>query len=85
MISAWTKHLTTPEEKQEFKNIFKGSKPVLERLDELINEIELDTDSLELNPKVYDIPNWSYRQADLNGYRRALKQIKRLISADNAA
>lgn len=79
MIEAWTRHLKTNEEKERFKNTYSGSKIVLERLSELIDQIEADDNELETNPKVYDIPNWAFRQADLNGHRRALKQIKKLI------
>jgi hypothetical protein len=79
MLEAWTRHLKTEEEKTRFKNIYSGSKQVLERLSELLDQIENDDDELETNPKVYDIPNWPYRQADLNGHRRAIKQIKKLI------
>lgn len=79
MLEAWTRHLKSEEEKERFKNIYSGSKQVLERLSELLDQIENDDSELETNPKVYDIPNWPYRQADLNGHRRAIKQIKKLI------
>lgn len=79
MLEAWTRHLKTEEEKERFKNIYSGSKQVLERLSDLLDQIDNDDDDLETNPKVYDIPNWPYRQADLNGHRRAIKQIKKLI------
>lgn len=79
MLEVWTRNLKTTEEKEKFKNIFAGSKQVLDRLSEIIDQIENDDNELETNPKVYDIPNWPYRQADLNGHRRALKQIKKLL------
>lgn len=82
MISAWTKHLKTDEEKVRFKNSVLGSKVVLVRLQELINEVEDEVNTLELNTKIYDIPNWDYRQADMNGFRRALKTINKIITLD---
>lgn len=81
MISAWTKHLSD-EEKERFKNEVLGSKRVLNRLQALLNEMKEDVDQLELNTKIYDIPNWDYRQADTNGYKRCLKQISRIINLD---
>lgn len=81
MIEAWTRHLKTEEEKERFRNTYSGSKIVLDRLSELLDQIDSDDSELELNPKVYDIPNWPYRQADLNGHRRAIKQIKKLINS----
>lgn len=83
MISAWTKHLKTEDEKTRFKNEVLGSKRVLHRLQELIKEIEDDLDKTELNTKIYDIPNWDYRQADMNGFRRALKAIKTITTVDH--
>lgn len=82
MISAWTKHLKTEEEKVRFKSSVLGSKIVLERLQEIIKEVEDDLDKTELNTKIYDIPNWDYRQADMNGFRRALKTIDKIITLD---
>lgn len=82
MISAWTKHLKTDEEKDRLKTHILGSKPVLNRLKELVSE-ELDgLDQRELNDKIYDLPNWDYRQAHGNGYRQAMKVINKIITLD---
>lgn len=81
MISAWTKHLKD-EEKQRFKNSILGSKEVLDRLSQLIDELKQEADTIELDPKIYGLPNWDYRQADLNGYKRALKTITKIITLD---
>lgn len=83
MISAWTKHLKTEDEKTRFKNEVLGSKRVLQRLQELIKETEDDLNTIELNTEIYDIPNWDYRQADMNGFRRALKTINKIITVDH--
>ena len=81
MISAWTKHLKE-EEKERFKNSILGSKEVLDRLKELLEELKTEADNIELDPKTYGLPNWDYRQADLNGYKRALKTINKIITLD---
>jgi len=83
MISAWTKHISDEQEKQQFKNSVLGSKTVLSRLQALLNEMKEDADGIELNTKIYDIPNWDYRQADMNGYKRCLKQISKIINLDH--
>lgn len=85
MISAWTRHLKTEQEKELFKNQVLGSKLVLRRLQELLKEIEDDLDKTELNTKIYDIPNWDYRQADTNGSRRTLRTIRKLLDFDQEA
>lgn len=82
MISAWTDHLKTDEEKQQFKNQVLGSKQVFKRLQELINRIEDDLNNAELDTRIYDNPNWEYRQADMNGSRRTLRTIRKLITTE---
>lgn len=81
MISAWHKHLSE-KDKEQFKNQVLGSKPVLRRLQELLKEVEDDLDRVELDTKIYDSPNWDYRQADMNGFRRALKTVNKIIKVD---
>ena len=81
MISAWTKHLSG-EEQTRFKNEVLGSKQVLRRLQTLLDEMKEDVENVELSTKIYDIPNWEYRQADVNGYKRCLKQISKIINLD---
>lgn len=82
MISAWTKACKTPEEKKDLQNQINGSKVTLRRLQELLDEMKGDVEQTELNTKLYDIPNWDYRQADMNGYKRCLKQVSKLITLD---
>ncbi len=82
MYVAWTKHLSTPEEKKSFQQYVLSSKPILEHLMKLLDEMERELDSAETNPQNYSIPNWDYRQADNIGYRRALRHMKRLINLD---
>lgn len=82
MISAWTKHLKTDQEKERFKNSVLGSKVVLDRLQSLMDEEKADLENLENNPKLYDLPNWDYRQAHSNGFRAALKMVSKLITLD---
>lgn len=78
MITAWYKHLDDPEQISNFKHTVRSARAVLERQSELLNEMEADVTRQELNPTVYDKPNWDYRQADINGYRRCIKQIRHL-------
>lgn len=79
MLTKWTSHLKTPEERQRFESAVLGSKRVLERQYEIIEELETELNSVETNPKNYEIPNWDYRQAHNNGFRQCLNVIKKLI------
>lgn len=83
MISAWTKHLKNDTDKEQFKNQVQGSKLVLERLQDILKEVETEQDNIERSPKMYEIPNWDYRQAHLNGYKQCLSTIQRIINLDH--
>lgn len=80
MITAWYKHLDTDEDINNFKKTVISSAAVLDRQNEIMDEMEADLNRQELNPTVYDKPNWDYRQADNNGYRRCLKQLRTLVT-----
>lgn len=82
MISAWTKHLKTDEEKERFKNSVLGSRTVLSRLKELVKEIEDEQDKIERDVRIYDTPSWAYRQAHLNGFKDCLSKINKIITID---
>lgn len=83
MISAWTKHLKTEDEKTRFKSEILGSKRVLERLQDLLKEAENELDAVETDTKKYDSPGWAYRQADRNGFRKAIKIVQKIITVDH--
>lgn len=82
MYSVWTEHLKNPEHKEQFKNTVLASKPVLERLSELLDKREKDMDQTELSLATYDTPSWSHKQAHNNGYRAALKVVRNLIDLE---
>jgi len=81
MITAWTKHLPE-DQKEKFKSEVLGSKRVLNRLQAIINEMKEDADKSELDTRIYEVPNWDYRQADTNGFKRALKLVSKIINLD---
>lgn len=82
MIRNWTLHLKTDEEKERFKREILSARGVLERLGEILKTEEDDIHSKERNTKVYEFPNWDYRQAHYNGYVDCLKHIQFLINLD---
>lgn len=82
MYSVWTKHLRDERHKEEFRQSVRGSKQVLERLGEILDDMDKEINSKELSTDVYDKPNWDYRQAHTNGMRSSIKMIKQLINLD---
>ena len=82
MISAWTKHLSDEQEKERFRNSVLSWKSVLQRLQALLDEMQSEQDGIERNSKIYDIPNWDYRQAHLNGFKDCLNKVNKIINLD---
>ena len=82
MNMMWTKNLKTAEEKEIFDNTLKGSRIVLNRLMELLNEEEEAITSSEVTLDTYSTPNWAEKQAHQNGQRSMLIKLKKIINLD---
>lgn len=82
MITAWTKNLKTEEDKEKFNKSLRASRFILERLQELLDEEKSSLESAEISPKIYETPNWDYKQAHTNGFKAALKMVSKLITLD---
>ena len=82
MITAWTKHIKEVAEKERYQDSLKASKWILDRQTELLNEMDDALQNQEISPKAYDNPNWDYKQAHCNGYKQAIRDVKRLINLD---
>ena len=82
MITAWTKHLKTDEDKEKFNKSVHAARHVLKRLQELLDEEKSSLESAEISPKIYESPNWDYKQAHTNGFKAALKMVSRIINLD---
>lgn len=82
MIPQWTSHLADLDEKKRFKTYMFSSKGVLDRLLAIIATMETDLEDQELDKTAYDSPSWASKQADNNGYRRCLREIRKLLTLD---
>lgn len=82
MIPNWYNHLKDPEERSKFKQYIYGSKKILERQTAILDEMENELDQQETDQDQYSSPSWAALQADRNGYRRALRRIKKLNNLD---
>ena len=70
-------HLDTREERDAFKQQIANASPVLNKYREIIEKrIKKKEDTKEID---YDCSSWSHKQADDNGYIRAMNEILRLI------
>lgn len=82
MFIDWTKNLKTTEEKQLFENRVLGSRDVLERLTQLLNERTESIDNQTTTLKTFDSPNWANRRAFMDGFKSCAKVINKLIDLD---
>lgn len=79
MRVAWLKGAQTPEAKKERKAILQAGKPAMKLLKEIL-EFELQTlEANELKSDVYDVSNWAYLQADINGAKRTYRKVINLL------
>lgn len=83
MITAWFTHLETEKEQEQFKKTVESSKPVLDRLNTMIDRELTGLEDSETNPKFYDTPNWDYKQAYSNGFKAGLKMVKTITTLDH--
>lgn len=81
-VSAWTRNLKTDDQKDRFLKHLKSSHRVLERMQEILDEEILALEAAEISHKIYDAPNWDYRQAHTNGFKQAMKAVSKLITLD---
>jgi hypothetical protein len=82
MQAEWTHHLKTPEEKERFKKYVLNNRTLLERLSAIVDQWNNELTSEELSPKVYESPSWGYHQADINGYRRCIRDFQKILTLD---
>lgn len=67
-------------EKQELISRYKANKDLFDRVIHLLELRKESARKTQISNSSYEQPAWSERQADLNGYQRALDEIKTLIT-----
>lgn len=78
MKTSLTKGLDEQSAK-EVELTFNASGILRERLISLLEDKSSLADKESLASKGYDCPSWAYKQADTQGYRRALAEICSLL------
>lgn len=79
MDIAWTRG-KSEEEKKLYVESLNRAKWVLDDLNKLVDSNLRGVEAAESKVESYDNPNWAYRQAHANGYKKALKDIKNLLT-----
>lgn len=75
----WLAGLKEPERSQ-FKQTVIGSKKVLDKAREIVYNIVKEAEKVRISD--YDSPSWSHKQADQNGYVRALHEVMLLLEVN---
>lgn len=83
MIFELVSHLKTAEEREKFKKSVRAAKPVLDRLNTILDIKEQGLDQTSLGYAQFDSPSWAYRQAFDNGYRSCLRYLRTLTNIDH--
>ena len=78
MKAAWFKDCKTKKDKESVAQTLQSQREGLDRLKEILEPMLKDT-----TPAAdYDSPSWAYKQADRNGFNRAVTTVLDLINLD---
>ena len=78
MKTAWLKDCKTKKEKEAVNQVLQSNRESLDRLKEILEPMLKD-----ITPAAdYDSPSWAYKQADRNGFNRAVTTVLDLINLD---
>lgn len=75
----WVKHLTDPDQKENFEKTLRNSTLVLARLRDIVDEWETTILREETKPDQYAVANWQLLQAHRNGDRERIKKLRDLL------
>jgi len=68
------------EEQEKFKELVLGSKKVLDKLSKIVYNMGVSGE--KVNVDQYDSPSWSHKQAHLNGYNAALRDVLDILKTN---
>ncbi len=78
MKAAWFKDCKSKKQKEAVAQVLQSNRESLDRLKEILEPMLKDT-----TPAAdYDSPSWAYKQADRNGFNRAVTTVLDLINLD---
>ena len=77
--SAFDRVLDTKEERTRFYNSYNVNTELLDVIAGALKSKLDATDTQAVSPEGYGSPSWAYKQADFNGYKRALTEVIQLL------
>lgn len=78
--SAYERVLHTPESKERFYNGYNSNTELLDVIAAAFNDKLATCDKAVKSVESYTSPAWAYKQADGNGYKRALTEVIQLLT-----
>lgn len=78
----WFKHLPK-DQREQFKRNVLASKDVLDVLDGILETMDKDAQKQKWHQKSYLNPAWAEYQADMNGTRRTIAEIRALLPKED--
>jgi hypothetical protein len=78
MKKSWTMGLED-DQKHDIEEAYKNSSLIRDRITQLLKAKIQEQDKKGRSEELYDSPNWELRQADINGFNRALDYVISLI------
>lgn len=73
----WSQHLSDPKDKERFIEYINSCVEIRSRLSDILESMKKTSKQED-----YDSPSWSHKQADQNGYNRAIEEIIKIVSVD---
>ena len=79
LLTVWTKHLQSDEDKEKFRSYILNSNSLWDRLADILKDKLPETKEAD-----YDKAAWAYYQAHQNGYEQAIKEILSILPVDKS-
>ncbi len=79
--TAWFKNKTA-REKEEITYVLQNNVLLREALFSILDQMREAEERKEIQSNQYENPSWAYRQADINGAKRILQDVRALFIFD---
>lgn len=76
--TVWFSDIRDDTAREQFKQNVVGSKIVLDKLHKIVYNMVISGERVPVDD--YDSPSWSHKQADRNGYARALREVLEILN-----
>lgn len=79
--SDWFRN-TNSKQKEELEYVLRNNSTLVQSILDILTRYENEELRSQISSSQYDNPSWAYKQADVNGARRALAKVRALFTFD---